>query len=107
MSAPAVAAGDREFDAAFFDEASAAWRANKRHTGNCFYVYVCSAPGCGDDARTRIVAHGAEPLLCYAHRVGVAPPRRGERQSAAVVVDGVRRSARLAAAAAAVTSATR
>ena len=33
--------GNEEFDSKFFDEASAAWRANKTEKEKCHYVYKC------------------------------------------------------------------
>ena len=33
--------GNEEFDSKFFDEASAAWRANKTQKERCHYVYKC------------------------------------------------------------------
>ena len=59
--------GNQEFDAKFFDTASAAWMTNKKKLGDCTYVYKCTyihANGklCGKTVTIQSTMH------CWAHR---------------------------------------
>ena len=59
--------GNQEFDAKFFDTASAAWMSNKKKLDNCTYVYKCTyihANGklCGKAVTIQPTMH------CWAHR---------------------------------------
>jgi len=59
-----------EFTPAFFDEASAAWKMNKKRVGQ-MYVYVCSAHGCNRKALEFCDAHTpvAEKKLTHGYNL--------------------------------------
>jgi hypothetical protein len=62
-----MSAGNQEFDAKFFDDASAAWMSNKKKLGDCTYVYKCTykhanGKACGKAVTIQSAMH------CWAHR---------------------------------------
>jgi hypothetical protein len=68
-----MSAGNQEFDAKFFDDASAAWMSNKKKCGNCTYVYKCTykhANGatCGKVATIQPLVRQDSTIRCWAHR---------------------------------------
>lgn len=59
--------GNSEFDAKFFDDASAAWMSNKKKCADCTYVYKCTykhkdGKPCGKAVTIQSTMH------CWAHR---------------------------------------
>ena len=59
--------GNSEFDAKFFDDASAAWMSNKKKGADCTYVYKCTykhtdGKACGKAVTIQSTMH------CWAHR---------------------------------------
>ena len=46
MEDETMVTGNNEFDAAFFDDASTAWKANKIRSGNGTYSYKCRKGSC-------------------------------------------------------------
>jgi hypothetical protein len=68
-----MSAGNQEFDAKFFDTASAAWMINKKKLGNCTYVYKCTykhANGktCDKAATIQPLVRQDSTMKCWAHR---------------------------------------
>ena len=65
--------GNQEFDAKFFDTASAAWMSNKKKLGDCTYVYKCTyihANGklCGKTVTIQPLVRQDSTMHCWAHR---------------------------------------
>ena len=56
-----------------FDEASRAWRANKKHIGNCHYVYVCGTICKNGNPCQKIVKNGG---LCHIHNKNLSGKKR-------------------------------
>ena len=68
-----MSAGNQEFDAKSFDDASAAWMSNKKKLVNCTYVYKCTykhANGatCGKAATIQPLVRQDSTMHCWAHR---------------------------------------
>jgi hypothetical protein len=62
-----MSAGNQEFDAKFFDDASAAWMSNKKKRGDCTYVYKCTYTHAdGKSCDKAITIHST--MRCWAHR---------------------------------------
>jgi hypothetical protein len=62
-----MSTGNQEFDAKFFDDASAAWMSNKTKRADCTYVYKCiythtDGKMCGKAVTIHSTMH------CWAHR---------------------------------------
>jgi hypothetical protein len=68
-----MSTGNNEFDAKFFDDASAAWMTNKKKRANCTYVYKCTykhANGkvCDKVATIQPLVRQDSMMRCWAHR---------------------------------------
>ena len=57
-----------EFTPAFFDEASAAWKMNKKRVGQ-MYVYICSTEGCNRKAVEFCPEHRPVAEACPAKKL--------------------------------------
>jgi len=62
-----MSAGNQEFDAKFFDTASAAWMINKKKLGNCTYVYKCTYKHANGKSCGKAVTIQST-MNCWAHR---------------------------------------
>ena len=68
-----MSVGNQEFDAKFFDDASAAWMSNKKKLGDCTYVYKCTyihmdGKPCGKTATIQPLVRQDSTMHCWAHR---------------------------------------
>jgi len=62
-----MSAGNSEFDAKFFDDASAAWMSNKKKRADCTYVYKCTYKHMnGKECGKAVTIHST--MHCWAHR---------------------------------------
>jgi hypothetical protein len=59
--------GNQEFDAKFFDNASAAWMSNKKKRGDCTYVYKCTYTHANGKTCDKAITIQAT-MRCWAHR---------------------------------------
>jgi len=60
-----------------FDEASREWRANKKHIGNCHYLYVCGTICKNGNPCQNTVQNGD---LCHIHNKRLATQKRGQKR---------------------------
>ena len=59
--------GNQEFDAKFFDNASAAWMSNKKKRGDCTYLYKCTYTHANGKTCDKVITIQAT-MRCWAHR---------------------------------------
>jgi hypothetical protein len=59
--------GNQEFDAKFFDDASAAWMSNKKKGADCTYVYKCTYKHANGKTCGKAVTIQTT-MNCWAHR---------------------------------------
>jgi hypothetical protein len=62
-----MSAGNQEFDAKFFDTASAAWMINKKKRADCTYVYKCTYKHANGKSCEKAVTIQTT-MKCWAHR---------------------------------------
>jgi hypothetical protein len=62
-----MSTSNNEFDAKFFDDASAAWMTNKKKRANCTYVYKCTYKHTDGKACDKAVTIQTT-MRCWAHR---------------------------------------
>jgi len=62
-----MSAGNQEFDAKFFDDASAAWMSNKKKRGDCTYVYKCTYTHADGKSCDKVITIHST-MRCWAHR---------------------------------------
>lgn len=60
-----------------FDEASRAWRANKKHIGNCHYLYVCGTICKNGNPCQNVVQNGS---LCHIHNRSLGSQNRRKKR---------------------------
>jgi hypothetical protein len=72
---------NEEFSPQFFDEASAAWRENKKLGPNMTFKYICQGTSKKGTPCKKLAALDTDQFMCAGHYISTEPPQTLRRSS--------------------------